>query len=224
MFSKAADGARGAQRHGARQQALVADQDVQLAMVPEQRLRIVPVARRILDALDLLREGLLQAIDQIDRQADHRHLGDVIEDDVARLGPQPHKHRGNPVEQPLVAAALEVERRRQQEARTAQHQPGAALGDRILDRGGGDADHELAARIDRRTDQGAQRALAVVLPQRGALARGAEDRDAGATVGQRLAGVRHQARQVDRPVFGKGRGEGDGKTEAVRAERQVRFP
>ena len=36
--------------------------------------------------------------------------------------------------------------------------------------------------------------------------------------------VRHQARQVDRPVFGEGRGEGDGKTEAVRAERQVRFP
>jgi hypothetical protein len=36
--------------------------------------------------------------------------------------------------------------------------------------------------------------------------------------------MRHQARQIDRPVLGEGRGEGDGKTEAIRAERQVRSP
>ena len=35
-------------------------------------------------------------------------------------------------------------------------------------------------------------------------------RDAGAAVGQRLAGVRQQARQVDCTIFGEGRGEGDG--------------
>jgi hypothetical protein len=27
--------------------------------------------------------------------------------------------------------------------------------------------------------------------------------------------MRHQARQIDRPVLGEGRGEGDGKTEAI---------
>jgi hypothetical protein len=84
------------------------------------------------------------------------------------LGPRAREHRGDPVEQPLVASALEIERRRQQETRAAQHQSGAALGDRILDRAGGDADHELRARIDAGADQGTQRALAVVLPQRGA--------------------------------------------------------
>ena len=80
------------------------------------------------------------------------------------------------------------------------------------------------ARINAGADQRAQRALSFVLAQRGALARGAEHGNARATVGPRLASVRDQARQVDRPVFGEGRGEGDGKIEAIGAERQVRFP
>jgi hypothetical protein len=138
---------------------------------------------------------------------------------IARLGTQPQEHRGDPVEQSLVAGALKIERRRQQEARAAQHQSGAALRDGILHRRGGDADHELGARVDAGADQGAQRALAFVETKRGALARRAEHGQAVAAVGQRLAAVRRQPRQVDRSVLSERRSESDGKTEARTAKR-----
>jgi hypothetical protein len=59
--------------------------------------------------------------------------------------------------------------------------------------------------------------LALVQAERGALAGRAEGGDAGAAVGQRLAGVRHQARQVDGTIFSEGRGEGDGQAEPILA-------
>jgi hypothetical protein len=119
----------------------------------------------------------------------------------------------------FVAGALEIERRRQQEARAAQHQAGAALRDGVLDRRGGDADHELRPGIDAGAQQSAQRALALIETKRGALARRAEHGQAIAAVGQRLAAVRHQPQQVDRSVLGERRGESDGETEARTAKR-----
>ena len=128
-------------------------------------------------------------------------------------------HGSEPVEQAVVARFLEIERRRQQEARAAQHQPGAALRDRLLDRSGGDADHQLSARIDPRADQGAERAVALVEAERSALAGRAEHGQAVAAVGQGLQAVGDEARQVDRPVLGERRRKGDGKTESVDTQR-----
>src|SRR6266508_4623376 len=105
----AADRTGGAERHRTGQESLVTDQDVQVAMMLQQGLSIAPVAGRILHAGDLLREGFLQAVDQLDRQADRGDLRDVIEDDVAGTGPQHPEHGGEPIEQTFVAGALEIE-------------------------------------------------------------------------------------------------------------------
>src|SRR5688500_9857834 len=73
--------------------------------------------------------------------------------------------------------------------------------------------------IDAGADQSAQCPLALVQAERCALAGRAEHGEAVAAVGQRLQTVGDEAWQVDRTVFGERRGESDGKTETVGAQR-----
>ena len=126
----------------------------------------------------------------------HRGLaGDVVEDDVAQGRADRLEGAAEPGVDALVVRGFQVEGRGEEQALHAgvEGQPGLRGG--IGDGGGGDGAVD-AAGVDAGAEDGAEAWRPARDGDREALAGGAEQRDAVATVGKYPVGVAYQARQV----------------------------
>ncbi|CAM5211022.1 hypothetical protein BTHI11S_03583 [Bosea thiooxidans] len=202
--------------------AFVADQDGELAMRLQQRLGIGVAAGGILDTDDEPGKRRLQPLHQPDTDLDRGHRGDVVEHDVARRGPELLEKLREPDIEPVIADALEVEGRRDEQPLRPGVECESRLFHRLVQRGRGDAGIDLLGGVDPRPDQRTHHRRPRRQAECRALARRAEQRDGVAAPRQHVPGMMDEARQVDAATFPHRGRDRAGEAEAVLLDGHVR--